>query len=265
MTNKQNHSSSPPKSCIIISILLLITICLRWLLYNKKDDFIINYGIATYRHVMSGMLIPIFVCVIILIFTFLKIFKQKQKQKEQLQDEENKTKQATAALEQLKKDQAFLSVKSKIDADNLQTILKQSANTTWNILHEELTNCIIQMETMDDYQKQLNNLILNNGADALSDTKDVLDQVEQYICRNIRKILNYMELYNPKKDSDTVELRSKLKICQTDTQDKLDKTKKFLFTLVDFLNTQGEDNNNGPELLELYKNTILESIEEEQS
>ncbi|MBO6015386.1 MAG: hypothetical protein J6P60_02220, partial [Lachnospiraceae bacterium] len=154
-----------------------------------------------------------------------------------------------------------LSVKDKLDNAHMQKLLTEHKNNDWSALSDPISKCIAQLEQMDDYQERLSRLLKNNGADLLYDTEDVLDRVEQYICKNVRKVLNYMDVADPKLPEDVDMLHTKLDDCHEKNHDQLRQTQEFIFALTDFLNQQG-DSENDVSMLEIYKKTILDSINE---
>lgn len=117
------------------------------------------------------------------------------------------------------------------------------------------------MAQMDDYQLRLKNLLDSNGADALRDTEEVLDGVEQHICRNVRKLLNIMTVSSPntQNDLDVVELTAKN--CAEDNNRLLQTTKEFIVAVTEFLNSQGDSGSSVNEV-EVYKNALTTQIEE---
>ncbi len=117
------------------------------------------------------------------------------------------------------------------------------------------------MAQMDDYQLRLKNLLDSNGADALRDTEEILDKVEQHICRNVRKLLNIMTVSSPnnQNDMDVVELTAKN--CAEDNNRLLQTTKEFIVSVTEFLNSQG-DSGSGINEVEVYKNALTSQMEE---
>lgn len=154
-----------------------------------------------------------------------------------------------------------LSVRDKLENSHLRDLLRKHMQKGWDVLGDSIMRCMGQLEQMDDYQERLSRLLKNNGAEMLYDTEDVLDRVEQYICRNVRKVLNYMDVSDPKLPGDVSMLKEKLADCFESNQEQLRQTQEFLFALTDFLNQQG-DSENDASMLEVYKRTLLESIKE---
>ena len=120
----------------------------------------------------------------------------------------------------------------------------------------------MQLDIMDEYQEKLVHLLETNGADSLSNTNEVLDQVEQYLCKNVRKVLNYMDVADEDNERDVEQVSLRLTACHEEGQKQLQQVQEFLFALAEFLNKQGDDDNS-MDLLNIYKSTILSSIQDE--
>ncbi len=117
------------------------------------------------------------------------------------------------------------------------------------------------MVQMDDYQLRLKNLLDNNGADALRDTEEVLDRVEQHICRNVRKLLNIMTVSSPKTQNDIDVVKLTATNCAEDNRRLLKTTKEFMVAITEFLNSQGDGDSSISEI-EVYKKALASQIEE---
>ena len=144
----------------------------------------------------------------------------------------------------------------------VRELLKENASGKWRALQDAIGGLAAQMCQMDSYQERLANLLTSNQASTLGDTEEVLDQVEQYICRNIRKVLNYMTVYDPASQEDAAALEKLIEECRDANQEQLTQTKEFVFALTEFLNRQG-DSSQDTYSLELYKKLILDSIKED--
>ena len=132
-----------------------------------------------------------------------------------------------------------LKVKGKLDPVQIRNSLITEGDKWLSIISSNnpneademdvaLENVKATMAQMDDYQLRLKNLLDSNGADALRDTEEVLDGVEQHICRNVRKLLNIMTVSSPntQNDLDVVELTAKN--CAEDNNRLLKTTKEFI-------------------------------------
>ena len=221
------------------------------------DDIIIQYGISLYRTILMAANILIAAGVIFAGASILFMIKERKSMKLQKTDDEKKK-----ALE--KDSKAFLSVKKELNASGLKMLVYdkyEKGNIPF--IKDVFRRCWEQMNKMDVYQEKLNNLITSNGADGLEDSKDVLNKTEQYICKNVRKMLNLLEvsdLGNPVEDK---HLEAMFNILLQDNGEKLQNADDFLHAVVEFLNGQG-DSKEELEMMEIYKNTILEVLKEEK-
>ncbi len=128
-------------------------------------------------------------------------------------------------------------------------------------MNAAITSVKETMIQMDDYQLRLKNLLDNNGADALRDTEEVLDRVEQHICRNVRKLLNIMTVSSPKTKNDIDVVKLTATNCAEDNRRLLKTTKEFMVAITEFLNSQGDSGSSIGEI-EVYKKALASQIEE---
>lgn len=56
--------------------------------------------------------------------------------------------------------------------------------------NQQINQCLAQMDRMDELQASQKRLLQANAALYLSETEEVLNQVERWICRNVRNIIN---------------------------------------------------------------------------
>ncbi len=165
-----------------------------------------------------------------------------------------------------------LKVKGKLDPVQIkESLISESTNWMSAVsqinpaeageMNVALTRVRETMVQMDDYQLRLKTLLDSNGADALRDTEEILDKVEQHICRNVRKLLNIMTVSSPntQNDVDVVELTARN--CAEDNNRLLKTTKEFIVAVTEFLNSQGDSGSSINEI-DVYKNALTSQIEE---
>ena len=162
----------------------------------------------------------------------------------------------TEEYERIESSGGKLSVKGRMDAAAIQRMLEMKAQDEWSILAMDIEGCVTQMRQMVDYQDRLKKLLKNNAADTLYDTEEILDRVGQTICRNVRKVLNYMDVSD---ERDTHIIKEKIHECSRENEELLRKTQDFMYALTEFLNRQG-DSGNEVDMLDVYKGAILDSI-----
>lgn len=156
-----------------------------------------------------------------------------------------------------------LRMKGELDPVRVRENLKEKAKD-WpeDPYVDSAINAIFKnMDDMDDYQKKLKELLDSNGADALRDTEEVLDKVEQHICRNVRKLINIMIVLDSKSSNDRELMLTTAKNCSEDNRKLLDSTRNFMMAVSQFLNTQGEESGTIQEV-ESYKKILTDQIQE---
>lgn len=222
------------------------------MLVLSKDSVVISIGIRSYRGLYQGGLIAEVALVILFLILSLRDARKKNAAKKEEREQ-------SADRQKLEAD---LPVNGRLTDVKVRELLKENASGKWRALQDAIGGLAAQMCQMDSYQERLANLLTSNQASTLGDTEEVLDQVEQYICRNIRKVLNYMTVYDPASQEDAAALEKLIEECRDANQEQLTQTKEFVFALTEFLNRQG-DSSQDTYSLELYKKLILDSIKED--
>ena len=242
---KQKHN-------VPLIIMLVLAIASAVTVSVIKDLLIIQMGIVFYRKIR---LLVYFIAGILAVLSLILMVASRRRTagKENYAEE-----QRTEKISQT----ADLSVRSGLDAEKIQELLQEKLEGEWGIYKNEIGSCLDQMKTMDRYQNKLNRLLKENGADTLNDTEEILERVEQYLCKNVRKVLNYMNVADTNDVSDQEMIQNKLKNCEEMNAVQLEQTQQFLFALTEFLNRQGDDDT-GTEMLEMYRQTILDSLNRE--
>ena len=255
----KNRTPSPVLLLIVSGLYLGLTLILRF----TRDDIIIQQGIRFYRTLNAAVLIVGGFCTAALLVHFLLNWNKQQKRK-RAQDEETAKQQAALEEEAMEKERhrEILSVSKKMDSMRLREVLSTYEAGAWIELAQPIAKIRMQLDIMDEYQEKLVHLLETNGADSLSNTNEVLDQVEQYLCKNVRKVLNYMDVADEDNERDVGQVSLRLTACHEEGQKQLQQVQEFLFALAEFLNKQGDDDNS-MDLLNIYKSTILSSILDE--
>ncbi len=235
-----------------MSVFLVIVGIGILMLVLSKDSVVISIGIRSYRGLYQGGLIAEVALVILFLILSLRDARKKNAAKKEEREQ-------SADRQKLEAD---LPVNGRLTDVKVRELLKENASGKWRALQDAIGGLAAQMCQMDSYQERLANLLTSNQASTLGDTEEVLDQVEQYICRNIRKVLNYMTVYDPASQEDAAALEKLIEECRDANQEQLTQTKEFVFALTEFLNRQG-DSSQDTYSLELYKKLILDSIKED--
>lgn len=237
MKQKKNGKAAMSVLLLVIALVGIV------ILVRQKDDFVIYFGIAAYRtvRVILWCLAGVFAAAALVSRVLISSGKKEKK-----------------VLPETKKAPS-LSVKEKLHNASLRDLLAGEADGRWKSLSPELHTTIRQMEQMDTYQERLHSLLQENDISALSDTEEVLEQAEQSLCQNVRKILNYMGVFD-EKDVDVV--RTSVRKTNEKNQEQLNQVRDFVVAVTDFVNQQGTAHQD-PDLLNTYKNMILDSLKEE--
>ncbi len=236
-----------------LAVLVLGGILLGWFL--NYDEIVMYDGIRHFRLVRNllcgGCIAGLGATVVYYIARIAGIKRELERQA--LVDHEMEAAQYSA-----RRQRAKLSVDGQMDATAVRALLEDQTKGKWSSLFENIYGCVEQMEQMDSYQARLDKLLDDNGAEALKDTGEILDQVEQYLCRNVRSALNFMAVAD---DDATDKVKEKLDSCKEENKKLLEQTRDFVYAMAEFLNKQGEQTDT--RLLESYRTTLLSTIKED--
>lgn len=133
-------------------------------------------------------------------------------------------------------------------------------------LADALGRCEAQMDVMDDRQAKLKALLDINDADYLRATEELLDEVERFICKNFRKVINRGIVSDSADDAilaQDEEYSTHLELIEAtlaSNQIELDNIKRFLADLADLVS---EQNDNTETTLEAWMQVIRDSLKKE--
>lgn len=254
------HSPKGKKTKTVTAAVFVaaVGICLVVLTAVFRDDLIIRYHLKGFQMIRNMVVLYCILAAGIIMISAVRMGKSKKRQKEEAMEQSRIQKDWE---DRSRKSEAYLSVSDKLDSSFIQSLLENKAREEWSVLDTRIFRVKEQLQEMDNCQSRLSRLLSDNGATALNSTQEVLDKVEQYLCKNVRKCLNYMGVADPHSQDDITLVSSKLDSCYQDNQEKLSQIDEFLRTVVEYLNRQGdEEAENSIDLLNMYKKTILESI-----
>lgn len=240
---------------------LILTLILKIIVVATRDTVIVYAGIRLFRTI-SGIVTVLLGAgaLVFLVFLIMAATSYMALQKQTAIEEADSH---TGPVLKVKGNLDPVQIKNSLmtESDNWMKAISQINPSEAGEMNVALTSVRETMVQMDDYQLRLKNLLDSNGADALRDTEEILDKVEQHICRNVRKLLNIMTVSSPntKNDLDVVELTAKN--CAEDNNRLLKTTKEFIVAVTEFLNSQG-DSGSGINEVEVYKNALTSQIEE---
>ena len=221
----------------------------------RGDALIVAYGIRAYRAVRGAACILAGITSGAAAVSFIGAAREKRMLLEAKAEFEKKKEEAGRIP-------AILSMKGKLDSGKLREIMRRQVSGDWEMFEEEGSECIAQMEQMDEYREKLHLLLADNDAGRLSDSESVLDRAEQYICRNVRKVLNYMSVAGDGEE-DAELVGNGIRECLEKNGEQLERVKKFVYAMAEYLNHQGDDDT-VVRTLEAYRETILSTITEEE-
>lgn len=251
--NKSSNGNKKANGALIVSgILLAVAAVLKLVTMAFGDTIIVYSGIRTYNALSSAASIFFFVvCIIFSIVLVLNMSSNAKSKKEEM---------IRRASEDNGPD---LKMKGDLDPVRVRENLKERAGDWGSDPYVEKAFSAIykNMDDMDGYQAKLKKLLDSNGADALRDTEDVLNKVEQHICRNIRKLINIMTVLDSGSANDRELMLTTAKNCTEDNKKLLESTRNFIMAVSQFLNTQGEDSGTILEV-ESYKKILTDQIQE---
>lgn len=240
---------------IVGTVGTLVSFLTKIYLSFNKEDFIIVNGIRSYKTFSNiSTILSIIFLIILISFSILQALDYFKNQKLQRKIEEENIRKEKEKLENIKLNSSYLSSSKELIEKTIREHLETAYMGKWNILEEELKNLYIQSTKMDDLQEKLKSLITKNDASVLNDTEEILEKAEQDLLKNIRKVMNYMDVCDP----DTFEEKEKVKIsaqnCYFQNKEILNTTSDFLMALTEFLNSQGDENSLS--ILNEYKDAL---------
>ena len=251
---------------LILPLLILVAaLVFMVVLAGNRDTFIIYNGIQGFRslQLLSRVFLGIGVGAAFGVAAYEGIrFMNGVKQeaiKEASEEEEKRL-----SLEAKRQDDAYLSAKGQLVERLLREELKKYGAGEWKIYASEIENLIRQSVRMDEYQEKLAGLLRKNGAERLDDAEDVLNRAEQYLLQNIRKVLNFLEVCEPEKESEREKVRESITDCFTENTKVLDNTSDFMIALTTYLNEQGGSAKEGMDSLNTYKQILINSTKQEE-
>lgn len=243
---KKKKSAAP----IIVGggLLTLVTIAVNIGVALGENAFIINIGARGYKllrnftGITTGLVFAIYL--ICMIAYLIRVISEK----------------APAPKEEPEvKPEGMLSASGKLSDDYVMKQLVNQGLTKWKCLEKEVSGLTDQLILMNSYQDRLSKLLANNSAQALSDTEDILERIEQQILGNVRKVLNFMEILGTD-DKQTVS--EYIEVCIQDNKKLLDGTKDFLLCVTGFLNNQGTNGDADLQMVEDFKAILVGNIQE---
>lgn len=251
--NTQVKDNKKKSNALKVSgVLLAIALVIKLLTAAFKDTIIVYSGIRTFTAISTVSTAFLVVAgIVFVLFLIIRVSSQaKERKAKMIQDVENDK-------------GPDLRMKGDLDPERVRESLRSSSAEWANDPYVESACKAIykNMDDMDGYQAKLKKLLDSNGADALRDTEEVLNKVEQHICRNVRKLINIMTVLDSGNANDRALILTTAKNCTDDNNKLLESTRNFMMAVSQFLNTQGEDGGTIQEI-ESYKKILTDQIQE---
>ena len=245
---------------IAFTVLLLAAFLGMMGVAAAEDSLIIYYGVGAYRIMNTALKV---LCGVFAVGDVGMIALEARRYNIVMKEEANRI--AADEEKLLESDRArreqesVLSVSKRLDEGTIRKELSENAKSDWKVYADGIGMLISQSEKMDDLQSRLADLLRKNGADKLDDAEDILDRVEQGMLKNIRKVLNYMEIGSADRREDSDKVKSSIEYCVKDNEMLLENTSGFLLSLTDYLNSQGENDRDELATLSSYKDILIAS------
>lgn len=215
------------------AIMLFIT-------FLNRDDVILYHGIKGYRTTFVIMVATLTVmCIATVVCAFLsRVLNNKHVALY------GDSKEDAAEQDQLERKQA-----------KLYRQLKDMADERWHILTNKIYKIISDLDSMNEYQKNLKQLLHSNEASEFFDSVNVLQQIENAMYGNVRNLLNYLQVLPT---SEKEEASDRIVDCKYKNKELLDKTKELLLDITASINdADTEAKDRALFILKSYRETIL--------
>lgn len=170
------------------------------------------------------------------------------------------------AIVDMKENTPILGMKGSLDPRQIKNQLNETLEpwceysyklTNGSIMNNTFEKLLKQFDEMDSHQLRLHKLLENNGATALGDTEDILNNVEQNICKRVRNLINIVSIYDVNGEHLNSVLDESNK-CYKENKSLLKSAQEFMLAVANYLNTQNSDVN--MDELNLYKEALLNEI-----
>ena len=230
---------------VVSLIVALIVNAVRFGLSLSTDTLIIYLGAKGFKSLLGVAGGAAVIVSLIFLALLVRFFVLKGKEKKEASE-----------MEQYMQD-GMLSASGKLSDDYVMRQLVSQGRLKWKCLENDIKGLTDQLLQINSYQDRLSKLLANNSAQALSDTEDILEKIEQQILGNVRKVLNFMEVLGVE-DQQTV--KEYIELCRQENGKLLDATKDFLICVTDFLNGQGASGEAGLKMVEDFKSILVGNI-----
>lgn len=241
--------------CVAAFVLTLLFLAARIFVgASLRDTIIIQAGLKGYFAIKTGLTCLTFGCFCPFLYFLIKIVTESASRKK---EEEKKALNEVLEEEKKRMEDGRLSVFGELSDEYVMKEVTRQGLNKWSQLKSEIEVITDQLLLMNSYQERLTQLLVNNSAQSLSESEELVSKMEQQILLNVRKVLNYMEIFG---QEDIADMRKLILSCAEENTKLLSSTKDFLICITNFLNNQGGYEGRGLQMVEDFKK-ILETSE----
>lgn len=248
---KQKKHSREKIASILSSAAAILSILAKFACAMARDGIVIHTGIRRYEMLQDTFTIAAVAGTLCAaLFNFLYARTRRRRAMEELRAEEQ-ARQAEAPFP----DADELTEKGR---DGLYQELANMAVTKWSGM-SGITKLLAQLDSMNEYQSEMDRL-LDQSRYLQQKPAEIVQQVEDCMYVNIRKLLNYMRIIQTKSPGVMSE---KIAACLDKNGSLLKKTDDFIVAVVGYVNGDidpGEDEN-ARKSVDEYMYVVLRAID----
>lgn len=224
-----------PTACLAAAVMSLIAMLANY------DSIVINYGIRPFQ---AARLASIAAVLISAAWTALSVRRA--------------IKNARAETAYSVPDGPDVHTMDEADRKGLYKELAEFLCRKWSGMEKEAGKLLRQLDSVDEYQAELGRL-LEQTKYLKQKPAEIVQQVEDCMYVNIRKLLNYMRIVQTK-DPDV--MRTKIAECVEKNADLLKKTDDFVVAVVGYVNGDLEPGKDADtkDYVDTYMYVVLQAI-----
>ena len=161
----------------------LITAMMCWLAFSAicESGLIVWLGVKLFTALRLAAAIMLMICIALIIGWLIRIKVARVREEES---------QAQQAAEERQREMGVSYANENLTPDSIKKHLVRLYERN-PALRGVIDRGFEQMEKMDSYQARLHRLLNVNEAEYLRSTESVLDDVEIYLCKNLRNVINF--------------------------------------------------------------------------
>ncbi|MCL2323396.1 MAG: hypothetical protein FWC47_14990 [Oscillospiraceae bacterium] len=126
-------------------------------------------------------------------------------------------------------------------------------------LSKEIDNCLLQLNKMDQRQERLKEIIKLNSADYMDDSIGLLDEAEQFICKNMIRVIN-LSLASEDEPLDDPTYKKQVQSVLEANDKVLETCKNLLIDVANYISDKSQGQPINLTRLESWRQTVHDSI-----